>query len=166
MSSLFPFLYQCYSNPSHLFFNDSSLLSAGVQQGDPLGPLCFSLTIHGMISKLSSELNVWYLEDGTLAGKPEDVCTDFEAILAAQDLLGLKVNMNKCEFSILGAQSDSRDSLLASFRDRYPDAKFVAPEDLCLLGTPLPHKALDPELKSLSQCFLVYLLPLRDPRSP
>ena len=76
-----------------------------------------------MISKLSSELDIWYLDDGTLPGKPEDVCTDFEAILAAQDLLGLKVNINKCEFSILGAQSDSKESLLASFRDCYPSAK-------------------------------------------
>ena len=112
---------------------------------------------------IRDRLNIWYLDDGTLAGKPEDVCTDFEAILAAQDLLGLKVNINKCEFSILGAQSDSRDSLLTSFRDRYSNAKFVAAEDLCLLGTPLSGKVLDPELKARLDVFSLKTLGLLAP---
>ena len=35
----FPFIFACYSAPSTLFFQDTSLLSVeGVQQGDPLGP--------------------------------------------------------------------------------------------------------------------------------
>ena len=149
LSSLYPFIYQCYFNPSCLFFNDSLLFSAeGVQQGDPLGPLCFSLTIQSLISKLSSELNVWYLDDGTLAGKPETVLSDFETIIAAQDSLGLKVNINKCEYSALGPIGQSDDATLSLFRSRYPDAKFVPPDDLSLLGTPLSQEALAPELKN------------------
>ena len=46
-----PEIYQlthaAYSQPSFLFFGDHLLESAeGVQQGDPLGPLLFSLSIH------------------------------------------------------------------------------------------------------------------------
>ena len=42
----------------------------GVQQGDPLGPLLFCLTIHQLCSRMKSELS---LDDGTLGGKVEDV---------------------------------------------------------------------------------------------
>ena len=46
LKSFYPFIYQCYFKPSHLFFNNSSLLSAeGVQQGDPVGPMSFSIAI-------------------------------------------------------------------------------------------------------------------------
>ena len=96
---LYPFIFQSYSKQSCLFFNGSPIQSAeGVQQGDPLGPLCFSLAIQGLISKLTSELNLWYLDDGTLAGRPDLVRADFESIIAAQESLGLKVNLSKCEF--------------------------------------------------------------------
>ena len=44
---IYPFVYSVYSTPSDLAWEDRSLLSAeGVQQGDPLGPLLFSLTLH------------------------------------------------------------------------------------------------------------------------
>ena len=154
LTGLYPFIYQCYFKPSCLFFDGSPLLSAeGVQQGDPLGPLCFSLAIHHLISNLSSELNMWYLGDGTLAGKPDVVRSDFEAIIAAQDSLGLKVNINKCEYSVLGSNRESTDAILTSFRDRHPDAKFVSPDDLSLLGTPLFQNALELDLKARLEGF-------------
>ena len=82
---LYHYLFSCYSKPSSLFFNGSLIQSAeGVQQGDPLGPLCFSLAIQGLVSELASELNVWYLDDGALAGRPDQVRTDFETIIAAR----------------------------------------------------------------------------------
>ena len=47
--SLFPFVYSSYCSPSSLFWEDKVLDSAeGVQQGDPLGPLLFCLTIHNL----------------------------------------------------------------------------------------------------------------------
>ena len=64
-----PFLFQCYNDPSVLTFNGIVIKSnEGIQQGDPLGPICFSLCIQRLISNLTPSLNVWYLDDGALAG--------------------------------------------------------------------------------------------------
>jgi len=156
LGCLYPFIHQCYFKPTYLICNGSSLLSAeGVQQGDPLGPLCFSIAIQNLITKLTSELNVWYLDDGTLAGKPESVLSDFDTIIAAQEDLGLKVNINKCEFSVLGSSGESSDALLACVRDRFPTAKYVPPANLELLGTPLYQEALQPDLNSRLENFKV-----------
>ncbi|KAF2892255.1 hypothetical protein ILUMI_13917 [Ignelater luminosus] len=49
----------------------------GVQQGDPAGPMTFSLAIQPIIDELKSELNVFYLDDGTLSDDHEIVLSDF-----------------------------------------------------------------------------------------
>ena len=48
---------------------------SGVQQGDPLGPLLFSLVLHKIASAVDSDnecLNLlfqaWFLDDGVIAG--------------------------------------------------------------------------------------------------
>ena len=55
----------------NLIWSDS-----GVQQGDPLCPLLFSLAIHDIASSMKSNFNVWYLDDATIAGDPRSVCDD------------------------------------------------------------------------------------------
>ena len=50
----------------------------GVQQGDPLGPLGFALTLHPIIKRIRAEvpflaLNAWYIDDGTLVGSTQDL---------------------------------------------------------------------------------------------
>ena len=47
----------------------------GPQQGDPLGPLLSSLTIHPLLMSLKSELRIGFLDDVTLGG-PEDVVSE------------------------------------------------------------------------------------------
>ena len=46
-----------------------------MQQGDPLGPLLFSLALHKLVSSIDADdecfgllLQAWYLDDGVLAG--------------------------------------------------------------------------------------------------
>jgi hypothetical protein len=55
--SLFPFLNQCYREPSHLFFGNYIIPSVvGCQQGDPCGPMAFSLTVHPIVESITTEL--------------------------------------------------------------------------------------------------------------
>jgi hypothetical protein len=57
---LLPLAYCSYRHPSLLFFGEFTIPSAeGVQQGDPLGPLLFCLSIHEIITNLKSEFNVF-----------------------------------------------------------------------------------------------------------
>ena len=76
---IFKWVHFCYSNHSHLFFGNYITSSqAGVQQGDPLGPFLFCLVLQVLISKIKDEvpdldLNNWYMDDGSLFGKTQDV---------------------------------------------------------------------------------------------
>ncbi|GKE27687.1 putative reverse transcriptase domain-containing protein [Tanacetum coccineum] len=61
----------CYSNPARLYYGEHTLWSCqGVQYGDPLGPLLFSLVLHPLIYKIrdsfSLSLHAWYLDDGNI----------------------------------------------------------------------------------------------------
>ena len=128
---LFLFMWQLYSSSTNLFYGEQVILSAeGMQQGDPLGPLGFSLAINGLITKLKSDLNCWYLDDGCLLGRPQDVQDDFETILKNQDNIGLAVNPTKCE--IFDPFSVRNDRL-----DVFKTARVLSTANATLLGSPL-----------------------------
>lgn len=66
------FVHSAYTSPSTLFWKDMAIQSAeGVQQGGPLGPLLFCLTIHSYAatSVLKSELCLFYLDDDKLGSR-------------------------------------------------------------------------------------------------
>lgn len=56
----------------------------GLHQNYPLGPMLFSLTVQQLISSLHSELDLWYLDDGTIGGDPSVVLADLKHLTAAQ----------------------------------------------------------------------------------
>ena len=96
LPSIYPIVWQAYSSNSILFYGNSFLSSQeGVQQEDPLGPFLFSLAIQNLNNQCKSELNIWYLDDGTLAENAEDVLTDFNKIINAKETLGLETNSSK-----------------------------------------------------------------------
>ena len=90
---LAPFVFSAYSEPSSPFWGDTSLLlSERVQQGDPVGPLLFCLTIHKLVYQLGCELCLFYLDDETLGGNPEQVLQDLRLVEQGGKELGLSLN--------------------------------------------------------------------------
>lgn len=65
---LYPFINSCYDQAALLSFGDHVLFSAeGVQEGDPLSGLLFSLVLRSLTDDLRSSFNVWYL-DSVMSG--------------------------------------------------------------------------------------------------
>ena len=134
--SLYPYLWQCYKKSSLLFYGENTILSQiGAQQGDPLGPLLFSLTIHKLIQNLKSELNVWYLDDGSICDDPDIVLSDFKTIIKESEKLGLHINPSKCELFFLSGSID--EEIVSKFNAICPGICITTKEDLHLLGAPL-----------------------------
>ena len=146
---IYPYVYQCYSKTSNLFFGMSSENGCvidseeGVQHGDPRGPFLFSLTINPLIKSLQSELNIWYLDDGTVASDIETVLSDYQRILDAATNLGLTVNPNKCELCIINPQSVDTSIALNRFCELTDDIRLIQKEDLTLLGAAVLPEAIE-----------------------
>ena len=63
--SLSTWLEFCYNRPTLLHFGDHTINSiCGVQQGDPLGPLGFALTLHPIIKKLKVRFQAYWQTPG------------------------------------------------------------------------------------------------------
>ena len=75
--TIYPFIHLMYSSLSSLVRGDNTIsFTEGVQQGDPLGPLLFCLSIHHHCPFLSAELCVMYLGDITLDGSVAEIGHD------------------------------------------------------------------------------------------
>ena len=101
LPGLSPWIKRCYCSHSILLLGDHSLLSCcGVQQGDPLGPLCFALTLQPVIERINRDVpnllcNAWYLDDGTLSGTRQDLAAAMKIIEEEGPFRGLHVNRSK-----------------------------------------------------------------------
>ena len=127
---LYPFVHLAYCATSSLFWGENTIQFAeGVQQGDPLGPLLFCLSIHRMCTLLKSEFSLFYLDDGTLGGSRDDLMHDLEVVEQEEAAVGLRLNKGKSE--IICASRDTSDSLLPSL----PGAQVVDPVNATLLGS-------------------------------
>jgi hypothetical protein len=127
---LYAFIFSAYSQPSNLYFGVHTLQSnEGPQQGDPIGPLLFSNTIHPLLLSLESDLTVGYLDDVTLAGPESQVAEDVKRVQEEGKLMGLCLNVSKCEL-IAKSETVVNDSILLSFHR-------LLPEEATLLGAPL-----------------------------
>jgi hypothetical protein len=137
---LYPFLDQSYRQSSSLFFGEKTIPSeVGVQRGDPCGPMTFSATIQPLIKKLLSELNVWYLDDATLADKPEIVLNDLYQIINLAAQIGLNVNTAKYELFFCFHKID--EDMKFQFETACPDIRIRMKENLELLGIPIFEEA-------------------------
>ena len=124
----FAFINAAYSAPSTLFYG-SDLLSSeeGVQQGDPLGPLLFCLTLNPVITDCSSELRIAYLDDVSLGGDLSTLESDVQLIKARGLKLGLELNksdhcLNKCEIIVSHTSTPVPQALAPFSRIKIDDA--------------------------------------------
>jgi hypothetical protein len=91
----------CYRDAAYMFLQGHNLFSReGVQQGDPLGSLEFSLVLQKFVLHVKEEcpdlrLNVWYLDDGTLVGKKADLLKVLRLAITEGPKYGLHLNLSK-----------------------------------------------------------------------
>ena len=143
---LLPFVHSAYSSPSNLQWDDVQVPSAeGIQQGDPIGPLLFCITIHDLVSSLQSEFNVFYLDDGTIGGTLDCLAADLRTIHEKGQELGLHINVRKSE--VIAKDMSAVQGLLSNF----PGLQRISPENAVLLGSPLGDEAMSTMLKAQLQ---------------
>ena len=121
--------------------------NSGVQQGDPLGPLLFSLAIHDIASSMKSNFNVWYLDDATIAGDPRSVCDDIKKCSCMLADLGLILNRSKSELVNLGLDESAFLRETQCIKSILENVSFVKKEDVILLGSPLTTTAIRPQFQ-------------------
>ena len=141
------------AKPSFLFHRDKIILSEeGGQQSDPEGRPLFSDTINDTIRSLCSKLNLWYVDDGNLAGTFEDVLNDYTTLRSAFLAMGLEVNPQKCELVFLGCTSnEQKQSILSKFSEVCPGVQVTELEDLVVLGAPIGSAALESTVEEKTQ---------------
>ena len=75
----------CYGAPTPLVGQGFTIPSEqGTQQGDVCGPLFFALTLRRLLAQLCADTAHawarWFLDNGTLCGRKEDVVQVFQVI--------------------------------------------------------------------------------------
>lgn len=137
---IYNLVWQAYGAPTNLYFSNKIILSAaGCQQGDPLGPLLFCLSLHeNVVLKLQSDLVAFYLDDGIIAGNTDEVLSCFKIIVDESEKIGLTVNSSKCELFFCG---DSESADISSFQNFAADIKIK--KELTLLGAPISLNSLE-----------------------
>ena len=119
----------CYNTSSLLNFGEHVLLSdEGVQQGDPLGPLLFCVASLKLARYMTSEFNLWYLDDGSLGGDVSSLLGDLQTVCCVGPSVGLLLNEAKCEIIM-----DDAD-VVTSIRTVLPNIRHVACDEAVLLG--------------------------------
>ncbi|XP_055347987.1 uncharacterized protein LOC129595098 [Paramacrobiotus metropolitanus] len=161
----FAFFQSAYGHHSSLFIGEHVMSSeSGVQQGDPLGPLLFCLALQAVILTLNTELNAWYLDDGTLGGLPESVQENLARVIEGARRIGLEINVTKCKLYVSGGSETAQQKAVDDFLVQHPGVRVMSSSSLTLLGAPVLDAAIAPLFAEKAQslatvCERMQLLP-------
>ena len=151
----------CYGSQPTLRFGEHTIFSrCGVQQGDPLGPLGFALTLQPIVERIKREvpnlrINVWYLDDGTLCGSPDDLLRALEIVEEDGPSRGLILNRSKSLLFIPQGADASSNPL--------PPEVPISRSGFCLLGSPIgPAAFCEPTVMSRVEKIKLAVSKLRD----
>ena len=101
-----------------------------------------------IVKNLKSDLNIWYLDDGTIARDLETVLNDYREITKALESHGLAVNPTKCELHLIRPQTEECKDALELFRRITPGVVLVEEANLTLLGAPIYQEGIEAVLES------------------
>ena len=88
------------------------------------------------------DLNIWYLDDGTIAGLPDDVFNALQEIIDKAREIGLELNYEKCEISVLGTESDEiKNEIYGRFNSISKGTQKMIVKNQFLLTSPLTEEA-------------------------
>ena len=123
----------CLNGSSRVYHNTHVIpCTTGVQQGDPLAPVLFSVGLHMVVEQLLAIPEIrqlWFLDDGLLRGKGPEVRRALAIMTSELAKIDLSINLRKCEIYI-----PSHGSTPAGF----DDIPVVHDRDAwSYLGTPL-----------------------------
>ena len=137
---IYSFCLLSYSNDSVLKFGSRQILSQeGIQQGDPLGPLLFCLTIHPILRELESPFTIGFMDDTTIGGPEPLVANNVKHINTIGATIGLNLNFIKCE------QINKLNALTSEPIDQFSHCTI---SNVTLLGAPfVPGSAMDSALE-------------------
>ncbi len=142
--TVYPWARWLYESHSTLFLSNGATVPSaqGVQQGDPLGPLLFACALGSVSTEIANSVwQVWYLDDGTLIGREEDVAEALDLLMKEGPAFGLHLHLGKCEVYWPG-RSDF---------PKIPKAVQRKTEGLALLGSPL-HGSEDFFERQVREC--------------
>ena len=136
---IYKFAWQAYGKHSYLLLgqDDHIMSREGVQQGDPLGPFIYALTTMSVTKSCQSPLNVFYLDDGFIAGPVDTVVNDYNQIMETSKSLGLELNPSKSELFRISALSEISENAISKF----PGVQEISANELKLLGAPISPAA-------------------------
>ena len=113
---------------------------AGVQQGDPLGPLYFCCGIMAMVNDIQAMnpvYNKWYMDDGGIIGDVDLLKKVWDLLQTRGPALGLHLNPAKCEWSWLDPDCSEPCPIRLDGVSEEDQVKLVPHSQIQMLGVPL-----------------------------